>query len=579
MIDRRWMFALSVGLSLAAHAVVVIFAPNITVVGAIELPPELAQRYRVRMLDEPPPPLEPPEPRPGLATKPEAIRDLLTRDAEELTPIESLLRKTVDVPLLSERLAGEEVAREYELGQDAAVAETIDAKIIEIAETTARRDVEVVRRLVRPSPVRVLEEHETPVFRGEVDRAVDEVLSFGKPHPADGAKRPEDAAARAQAAIEGGVPTPDSAITQDPVDVMERTLASSQVAEAIRRETPYEFIDDLVGVTIDTYLPPDEDKGYFRLRIAPKKGEAIEVLPKDLTFIIDASKSIAQWKLNETIKGVIQVIAALRPEDCFNIVVFRDTSTSFKPERVPATRENKAAAETFLEGLERGGETDVYRAIRPVLGQAPRDGLPGVVFVISDGKPTTGILDGRTIINALTAENKQGNTIYAFGGGRTVNEQLLDLLAYRNKGAAKVAERIEEIQQELPEFIGRLQDPILVGLEADYGSTAHNEVYPKEIPDFYKGQVVTVYGRFDPEEENEFVMRLRGLAGDRKKEVLFRADLGEAASGDAQIAYNWAFSKIYDLIGEMYLEGETPERLAQVRDLSRKYGIRTSYDE
>ena len=99
------------------------------------------------------------------------------------------------------------------------------------------------------------------------------------------------------------------------------------------------------------------------------------------------------------------------------------------------------------------------------------------------------------------------------------------------------------------------------------------------MPDFYKGQVVTVYGRFKADEDNKFVMRLSGQAGSNDKEIIFRADLAEASGGDAEIAKSWAFQKAYHLIGRMTEEGETPELLGEVRELSRTYGIRTSYDE
>ena len=104
------------------------------------------------------------------------------------------------------------------------------------------------------------------------------------------------------------------------------------------------------------------------------------------------------------------------------------------------------------------------------------------------------------------------------------------------------------------------------------------EVYPKVIPDFFRGRVVTVYGRFDPAKDKEFSMRLSGLAGARKKEVIFRADLRKAGAGDENVARNWAFDKIYHLIGEMCRVGEKPELLNEVRELSRKYKIKTSYD-
>jgi hypothetical protein len=74
-------------------------------------------------------------------------------------------------------------------------------------------------------------------------------------------------------------------------------------------------------------------------------------------------------------------------------------------------------------------------------------------------------------------------------------------------------------------------------------------------------------------------MRLTGAAESRRKEVIFKADLRKAASGNDQIARNWAFQKIYYLIGEICRVGEKPELLNEVQQLSKKYNIRTSYSE
>ena len=208
-----------------------------------------------------------------------------------------------------------------------------------------------------------------------------------------------------------------------------------------------------------------------------------------------------------------------------------------------------------------------------------RDGEPSVVFVMTDGRPTAGVKDGRTIINALTDENRGRHTVYAYGGGRTVNRYLLDLLAYRNKGESYVTPEIDQIDAELPSFFARISEPILVDLEADYGRIDENDVFPKKVPDFYRGRVVTVYGRYQPEKDKEFSVRLTGRAGDKKKELVFRTNLSKAGAGDASIAQRWAFERIYWLIGEICRVGETPDLLQELRDLSAKYNISTSYSE
>lgn len=589
-IDRRLLLLASVLLSLVAHALLVAYSDRVTLIAPRAAPPRSWMVFRVDLKEDAPAP----EPaasatdsgvQPGSPTRPASLEDLLRRETERLEPAEPFLTAKVDVPQLAERLSHEPLEREHNLELDADTLERIDAKVVEISASEARQDIEVPRRLARPSAPRVLAENETPTLGGEASYA--EIAASLPPGASTFSSEPvgppapvtEVQALRAAAAPD--VPTapmvePERGLPELPV---EEAVARAPLTEDLRAENPYEFIDDLVDIHVESYIPPGNGQGYFRLRIAPKKDGAVQILPKDVTFVVDASSSIAQRKLDEVVAGVKRSIELLRPDDRFNVIVFRDSPKQFQPEHVNATQENKAAAMQFLSGLESFGQTDVFAAVRPVLEVPTREGIPGMTFVITDGRPTTGLRDGRLIINNLTEENRERKPIYAYSGGKTVNRYLLDLLAYRNKGESFVSEEIDAMDKDLPAFFLQLNDPLLTDLRADYGSIAEENVFPKELPDFFRGRAVTVYGRFDPKKEGELVMRLVGRAGAAQKELVFKADLAEARTGDAEIARNWAFRKVYHLIGEMVRAGETPELIAQLRDLCRQYNIRTVYDE
>jgi len=160
-----------------------------------------------------------------------------------------------------------------------------------------------------------------------------------------------------------------------------------------------------------------------------------------------------------------------------------------------------------------------------------------------------------------------------------VNRYLLDLLAYRNRGESQIIDDIAEIDSKFPQFFTRFDEPILVNCDVDYGNLETGGVFPRDIPDFYRGQAVTVYGQFDPSQNDEFAVRLTGRAGPDEKEVIFRANLDDAESGDASIARWWAHGKIYHLIGEICRIGETPELTAELKALSDRYNIDTTYSD
>jgi hypothetical protein len=588
MRSRKALFILSLLVALVFYAVFFAVAPRVTMLSSNIALGAVEARFRVELSDT----VSAQAPSAGradaesrLASRPGAVRDMLAMDDALLAPEAIRKQEPADVPDLEKRAAADRLAREHDLRPDPDVLKRVDTKIIEIAESAARKDINVVRRLVRPGADRVLAPAEMPVLRSGL-AAPETVLRFdhaARSLLAEDAGRQSGESAPPQPekpAFESGVLHPEEKTGNAPALPAEAIVAHAPVqeeAESARQESGWSFMDDLVEIKLDTWVPGPGGEGYFRLRILPKDGSEMAVMPKDVTFVVDASSSIADQKLRLTVRGVTDAIDRLRPEDYFNIVLFRDTPARFQPERVPATPENRSAAREFLSEAEPRGETDVYKGILPVVQEAPREGLPGVVMVISDGRPTTGIQDSRSIINGLTADNNRRHSIYAFGGGRTVNTPLLDLLAYRNKGEAKVIHHIAGINEALPVFFAQFNDPLLIDITTDYGRIRDDEVYPRIMPDFYRGQPLTVFGRFDPGRDGNFVMRLTGKALNQEKEVIFRANLEEAERGDGAIARGWAFQKAYHLIGRISQEGEQPELLAELRRLRDEYGIHTSY--
>jgi len=188
-------------------------------------------------------------------------------------------------------------------------------------------------------------------------------------------------------------------------------IMQAPVMRQVKAGQQTESMDAMVVFELERYVPPDSERGFFRLRMIPRQHESIGTLPKQVVFVIDSSSSILQRKLDLTRRGLLDTVRRLRPQDRFNIVLFRDNPKSFRPEPVSPSPQTFEALETFLDDLESRGQTDVYNSIRPVLQSRSAVGGPGIVMVITDGRPTTGIQDGRAIINALTQENTRGNTV------------------------------------------------------------------------------------------------------------------------------------------------------------------------
>ena len=400
-ISRKTLLGLSVLLSLMVHAALLAASPRITMIRSGAAALDALRVFRVDLIFEdalPDTALQTRTDSSGLTSRPSSVRDLLQRESDALTPGESLLARVMDVPRLADRLAAERINREHDLLPDEEALREVDTKLIEISQEDMRENIQMTRRLVAPSTTRILDENATPILRGHVDIEHEQTIIFS-PSLAGVIEPVQIPIDNGQAAPAGGAPPPREPGVIEPLgplepettaDLMraESAVARAPVIEAVRRDAQkYEFLDDLVDIALEKYVPAGESHGYFRLRIAPKQGASIEILPKGVTFVVDASSSITQRKLDRTVAGVIASIQKLRPDDWFNIVLFRDSPSLFRPEPIPATSQNKAEAESFLKGAESRGQTNVYEGIRPVVETPARDGAPSIVIVASDGRP------------------------------------------------------------------------------------------------------------------------------------------------------------------------------------------------
>lgn len=587
MISRRLILvAAFVIASVAYFALLFYVAPAIAPLGRAAAPEAIVRKYQVRLTDAAMTPRVPGETQvTPLTSRPDSIRDMLANldapGAPEVTP----WTPNTEVPGMADRIARRQPELFEPTPAEPERLAAVDMHVVEIATQQARRMIEAPRRLARPSPVNVLDGAGMPSLRGPMNDAPEPI----RISPAGGSllaeslapgARPTEALAAPGSGIDNweSLPIPSQPPSLPAPLKEEMRIARGPVLEAVRREQAerYEFMDDLLDIRMETYEPANEERGYFRLTIAPRAGARVETVPKDVIFVVDASSSIVQRKLDLTVRGLLQVIDSLREEDRFNVVVFRGNPIPFRPNPVYAVQTEKDAARGFLQGLESRGQTDFYTALSGVITTQPRMGSPGMLFVVTDGRPTSGIQDSRAIINALSTDNNR-NGIYAFAGGNTVNTYLLDMLAYRNRGAAQFVSGIEDMAAGFPRFFNAIGDPILVDIRAGYGRIDDQEVFPRELPDLFAGRGLTVYGRYDPITQERFVMRLSGRAGPREKEVVFRANLIEGRTGDSAIARDWAHAKSYHLIGEMSRVGETPELVGQLRELHRAYGVRTAY--
>ncbi len=343
------------------------------------------------------------------------------------------------------------------------------------------------------------------------------------------------------------------------------------------RRTEFKNLDNVLEYRLATYADQRDGQKFFELSLrVHNKDVDMPIIPKEIIFLIDASISIRQERLAQFQQGLSQCLQNLNPEDLFNVIIFKEEAVKYNEKSLPATPENIRGAIAFLQWFKAGEKTDTYDALHKLISEEhPRP--PSYIMLLSDGWPTQGVTDSRQLINEITNFNGGRTCIFAYSGGSWVNRYLLDFIAYKNRGWTEYSAREHLIGKNMLELYNKIRNPVLLNLRYRVSGVPDDYVYPKMLTDFFKNAEFTLYGRYDQEEK--IVVQLLGDVQGETKEFIATALFKDAVKGDKEIARNWAFNKIYDLIGQMQYNQDNSKLLEPIKILSDRFGIKTPYSK
>jgi Ca-activated chloride channel family protein len=317
--------------------------------------------------------------------------------------------------------------------------------------------------------------------------------------------------------------------------------------------------------------------GYFMLMLSPKNVvDESQIVKKDVCFVMDCSGSMSGDKIKQTKAALLCCLESLNKGDRFNIVPFATVVDAFKEKLVEVNDETIAEAKKFVEKMEARGGTDIGSALEKALSAETERDRPYLIVFLTDGKPTVGMTDEKQIIKSIAERNKGGVRLFVFGAGYKVNTRLLDTLAAENKGVAEYVEPKEDIEMKVSNFFAKASNPVLASPELAFGDKMHTfEVYPKELPDIFKGSQVLVLGKY--EGEGDVAVTLTGKVNDDKRSFVYETTFPEQNEKNDFVERLWATRKVGYLLEQIRLHGEEKELKDEVLRLSKEYGIVTPY--
>jgi len=329
-----------------------------------------------------------------------------------------------------------------------------------------------------------------------------------------------------------------------------------------------------VGLAVLTHKPAAED-GTFLLGLTPKVDvPKNEVAAKSLVFVADTSGSMAGEKMRQAKGALRYCVNSLSEKDTFTLIPFSTEARAFRDILIPATKENVAAALEFIDRLEARGGTAIDEALTLAL-KTLKDakGLPMVVF-LTDGLPTIGETNADTILANAAKGNTGKARLFVFGVGYDVNVKLLDRLAEANGGAPDYVTPKENIEVKVSNFYQKVASPVLADVKLETIGLKTLDVYPKKLPDLFRGMQIMVLGRFQG--GGHKAVKLSGTVDGKPREFVFETNFAETKENNF-LPRLWATRKVAYLLNEIRLHGKNKELVDEVVRLGKRHGIMTPY--
>src|ERR1041384_7730560 len=336
------------------------------------------------------------------------------------------------------------------------------------------------------------------------------------------------------------------------------------------------------GLTLLTHREAGK-QGYFLLMISPKDDwSEQEYSAKDVVFVVDTSGSMAEeGKMEKARAALLYGIRILRPQDRFNIISFAGEEHLMEDRLIAADEKGRARGEAFVKGLKPVGGTNINQSLLASLRQFSEMDRerPKMLVFMTDGLPTVDETNVSRIIDNVSKATNRGVRLFTFGVGYDVNTALLDKLAAENGGVADYVEPKEDLEVKVSNFFSKVNYPVLTDLQLDMGGAQTDLMYPRGIPDAFRGSQVTLIGRYSNEADlNSVQLRLTGKAGSSMRTYTY-PNLSFQLRSDANdyLPRLWATRRVGWLMEQIRSNGEQKELRDEIVDLGTRYGIVTPY--
>lgn len=334
------------------------------------------------------------------------------------------------------------------------------------------------------------------------------------------------------------------------------------------------------GMTLITHREPGKD-GYFLLSLSPNDDLAdTQIVNKDIVFVLDTSGSMAEeGKMEKARKALLFGIKTLRDGDRFNVINFAGEERLMERNLINADADGKKHAEEFVNRLNPTGGTNINDSLIASLKQFDKNGRPKILVFMTDGLPTVGVRDVDKIVQNVREAKDSDVRIFPFGFGYDVNTALLDKLGSENGGISDYVQPREDLEVKVSNFFTKVSSPVLSDIEIDFNAVIVESMYPRKMPDLFRGMQLTLIGRYrNTNDLQNILLRLTGKTARETKSYAFPGhDFPVRNDENDFLPRLWASRRVGWLVEQLRASPDSKEIRDELIDLGTRYGLVTPF--
>jgi len=279
--------------------------------------------------------------------------------------------------------------------------------------------------------------------------------------------------------------------------------------------------------------------GHFLLMVEPPAVvDSSQIVPREVVLLLDQSGSMDGQPLAAVQQAARKLVERLRPSDRIQIVSFSDVPQWFSDTALPATKETRRRALSWIDGLRAGGGTQMLGGVLAALDAPVRGDLQRLVCLMTDGY----IGNESQILQAIRERAGDRVRVHVLGVGSSVNQHLVEGAAMAGRGVSFVVPIGVDPTEIVDRFWAKLQSPILAGIRLDWGVLPVADIEPEGLQDLYAGHPIHLAGRFKSPAKGTLVMT--GRTGANKVTYRIPVDLSRPDAVHPSVGALWARSRI-----------------------------------